>query len=215
MIGYLCGVAADRAWQDLVTNLVSFEKFIHPVNGVSFGYLSSIQCQLIFHYDYQNLLTKLWPQEITDWVKSKKKDVVPIIKQDMYCTQFTEWWGGLQPSWHQFQGANSPLNLVCETLKAETWQALKKGGTSGIYVVVMDLSWWIKGQQNKCNANAWAVVDDLSWVIQQMSGGQDSLMSTVQKWHCDHESQGYKGEHQSLQKWRYAIQTSVTVILAC
>ena len=74
------------------------------------------------------------------------------------------------------------------------WQALKKGGTSGIYVVVMGLLWWIKGQQNECDTNAWAVVDDLSWVIQEMSDGLNSLASTAQK-------------------RRYVIQSSV--ILAC
>ena len=116
-----------------------------------------------------------------------------------------EWWGGLQPSWCQFKGANGLLNLVHETPKAETWQALKKGGTSGIYIVVMALSWWIKGQQNKHDANAWAVVDDLSWVIRQMSDGQDSLTSAIQKQHRDHECQGNKVENQPLQKRRYAI----------
>ena len=124
-----------------------------------------------------------------------------------------EWWGGLQPSWHQFQGTNGRLNLVRETLKAEMWQALKKGGTSGIYIVVMGLLWWIKGQQNGHDANAWIVVDDLSWVIQQMSDGRNSLALTVQKQDHDDESQGYEGEDQPLQKWRYVIQSSV--ILAC
>ena len=49
MIGYLRAVAADRAWQDLVTNLVGFEKVGHPSSGVSLFYFSSIKCQLIFH----------------------------------------------------------------------------------------------------------------------------------------------------------------------
>ena len=35
MIGYLHGVAADRAWQDLVTCFVTFEKTGRPTNGVS------------------------------------------------------------------------------------------------------------------------------------------------------------------------------------
>jgi hypothetical protein len=35
MIGYLRGVTADRAWQDLVTRFVAFEKTGRPTNGVS------------------------------------------------------------------------------------------------------------------------------------------------------------------------------------
>jgi len=204
MIGYLREVAPDRVWQDLVMNLVHFEKFGHPRNGVSFGYILSIKHQPIFHYDYQNLSTKSRPHEIADWVRSKKKDVVPAIKQDVYGPVFMEWWGGLQPAWHQFQGAIGPLDLVCDVPKAETWQALKKGGTSGMYIVVMGLSWWIKGQKER-NANAWAVVDDLSWVIRQMSDGQDSLASTSQKRDHEHESQSNEVEDQPLQKQRYVI----------
>lgn len=149
--------------------------------------------------------TKSRPQEVSDWIKSKKKDIVPSINPDVYGARFMEWWGGLQPSWRQFKGGNSLLHLVRETPKAETWQALKKGGTSGIYVVVMALSWWIKGQRNERDANAWAVVDDLSWVIQQMSDGHDSLASTVQKRPHDHGCQGNEVEDQPLQKRRYAF----------
>ena len=35
MIGYLHGVAVDKAWQDLVTNFVAFEKAGHAASGVS------------------------------------------------------------------------------------------------------------------------------------------------------------------------------------
>ena len=49
MIGYLRAVAADRAWQDLLMNLVGFEKVGRPSSGVSLFYFSSIKCQLIFH----------------------------------------------------------------------------------------------------------------------------------------------------------------------
>ena len=148
---------------------------------------------------------KSQPQEVSDWIKSKKKDIVPSINPDVYGARFMEWWGGLQPSWRQFKGGNSLLHLVRETPKAETWQALKKGGTSGIYVVVMALSWWIKGQRNERDANAWAIVDDLSWVIRQMSDGHDSLASTVQKRPHDHGCQGNEVEDQPLQKQRYAF----------
>jgi hypothetical protein len=40
-IAYLCGVAEDAAWQDLITHLVEFEKS-GPPNRVSFIVLSLI-----------------------------------------------------------------------------------------------------------------------------------------------------------------------------
>ena len=56
-----------------------------------------------------------------------------------------------------------------KTPKGETWQVLRKGGTAGIYVVVVALSWWIKAQQVQRDNTAWMAVDDLSWVIRQMT----------------------------------------------
>ena len=72
----------------------------------------------------------------------------------------------LQPPWQK----DKDLLLVHfhDILSNETWQVLWKGGTVGIYVVIVGLSWWIKAQQPKHDDDAWCTIDDLSWVIQQM-----------------------------------------------
>ena len=60
---------------------------------------------------------------------------------------------------------------------------MRRGGTAGIYVVVMALSWWIKSQLVECDdgdVNAWTAVDDISWVIHQMTEGSTPPMP-VQK----------------------------------
>ena len=100
-----------------------------------------------------------------DWIKSKKKDIVPFINLTAYGVCFTEWWGRMQPSWRLFQEPDCPLDLIRETPETKTWQGLKKGGIAGIYIAVMGLSWWIKAQRNKLDPNAWAAVDNLSWVV--------------------------------------------------
>ena len=87
----------------------------------------------------------------------------------------------MQPAWQHFQGADGPLNLGPDALMDETWNGLKKGGTAGIYVVMVGLSWWIRAQHNQPDANTWAAVDDLSWVIQQMSNASDTDSSALQK----------------------------------
>ena len=112
-----------------------------------------------------------------------------------------QWWGMMQPSWWLFQGLDGPLDLVQETPKAETWQGLKKGGMAGIYIVVMGLSWWVKVQQNKPDPNAWAAVNDLSWVVQQMSNTPDTL--TLKKRRCEPESEGKEDNEQSEHKRQY------------
>jgi hypothetical protein len=63
----------------------------------------------------------------------------------------------------------------------EGWQTLKKGGTSGIYVVVVGLSWWVKAQDTERDADVWALVDDLLWVIQQMKKDMGLIIPLSQK----------------------------------
>ena len=49
----------------------------------------------------------------------------------------------------------------------ETSQTLRKGGTSGIYIVIVGLSWWVKAQLAE-DMDAWTLVNDLAWVLQQL-----------------------------------------------
>ena len=48
--------------------------------------------------------------------------------------------------------------------QGETWQTLKKGGTSGIYVVIMGLSWLIEAEQSEHakhdETDTWTLVED-------------------------------------------------------
>lgn len=60
--------------------------------------------------------------------------------------------------------------LLREVPRDETWQAIKKGGTAGIYVAIVGLSWWVKTQPVDDSTNLWMVVDDILWVIQQFNG---------------------------------------------
>ena len=82
--------------------------------------------------------------------------------------------------------------------KGETWQALRKGGTAGIYIVVMGLSWWIKTQQAERDANAWSTVEDLLWVIQHMNQytASGAPVPPVPKKRAHDENGGDKGEGQ-------------------
>jgi hypothetical protein len=64
-----------------------------------------------------------------------------------------------------------------------------KGGKTGINVVVMGLSWWVMAQCDKRDVNAWFIVDDLKWVIQEMKRDKASPL-TPQKRPCDTEDEG-------------------------
>jgi hypothetical protein len=111
------------------------------------------------------LPTKCRPSQVTDWIKSKKKDVAPLVDLGSYGDQFMKWWRMMQPSWRIPKEGDL---LVCKAPIDGNWQVLRKGGTSGIYTVVMGLSWWIKAQGIAHDVNAWTTVSDLLWVIKEM-----------------------------------------------
>ena len=82
----------------------------------------------------------------------------------------------MQPDWRK-EGES----LVCDVPRGETWQALRKGGTAGMYVIIVGLSWWVKAQLAERDPIAWTVVDDLLWVIQEMKKGMAPFVSAPQK----------------------------------
>lgn len=63
----------------------------------------------------------------------------------------------------------------------ETWQTLRKGGTSGIYVIVMGLSWWVTAQRARRDTNAWTLVDDILWVLREMKRDMAPAVPAPQK----------------------------------
>ena len=59
--------------------------------------------------------------------------------------------------------------------------SLWKGGSAGIYMVVIGLSWWNKAQDMKCDADTWIMVDDLKWVIHQMYETHSSYLTGTKR----------------------------------
>ena len=110
---------------------------------------------------------KCQPQEVSDWIQSKKKDVIPPIKPAVFSKRFVEWWTVIQPDWRKDEVAT--LIFFRDIPQGENWQGMRKGGTASIYVVIMALSWWIKAQQAEPDAEAWSTIDNVLWVIQQLN----------------------------------------------
>lgn len=75
----------------------------------------------------------------------------------------------MQPGWRK-DDVRSLVTLVLyrDTPPRETWQGLRKGGTAGMYVIIMGLSWWIKAQLSERDPEVWSSIEDVSWVLQQI-----------------------------------------------
>lgn len=105
----------------------------------------------------------------------------------------------MQPSWRMKGGL-----LNHDVPEDETWQMLNKGGTSGIYIVIVGLSWWVNAQLTDQDTHAWSLVDDLSWVLQRMK--ESSAVLIPQK-------RAHEGDDQLLPRKRYAMNTVHYLIL--
>jgi len=101
---------------------------------------------------------------------------VPSLNVRLYGKIFKEWWAKIQLSWRN-EGGTFMRNVPQD----KTWQTLKKGGTTGIYVVVIGLSWWVTAQHAERDADVWTLINDLLWVIQQMKKCMGSITPLSQK----------------------------------
>jgi len=107
------------------------------------------------------------PQEVALWIKRhlKKKHEAVSVLPDEYGPRFVAWWRSIQPSWRTLPDGG----YAKATPDDENWASLGKGGSAGLYIVVMALSWWIRALDlTGVNSTAWDVVDDVLWVVQQI-----------------------------------------------
>ncbi len=102
------------------------------------------------------------------WVKRhihKKHELVTVVPAN-FGPRFSAWWAALQPSWRLQDG--DIFSKVPP--KDETWSIVGKGGSAGLYIVIMTLSWWINSLDHDDMAlSAWQIVADITWVLQQVS----------------------------------------------
>ena len=121
--------------------------------------------------------------------------MVPSVAPTQFGSRFSEWWMSMQPGWRKDGGRSiTTLVLFRDTPLGETWQGLKKGGTAGIYVIVLALSWWIKAQLTECNPMVWSAVEDVSWVVQQMKNNMVSHVPSKKRARDDDGEEKTEGQ---------------------
>jgi hypothetical protein len=95
---------------------------------------------------------------------------------DDYEPQFCSWWSALQPSWQILPSGQYSREVPAD----ETWANLRKSGSSGIYIVIMALSWWARAviateAADTEHASFWSIVDDFQWVLNQLCDNERKL----------------------------------------
>lgn len=72
----------------------------------------------------------------------------------------------MQPAWRRLADGT----LAKGTPDDKKWGSLMKGGTAGIYTVVVALSWWIKALDTVADGgDASVAIRDVTWVLEQFS----------------------------------------------
>ena len=88
------------------------------------------------------------------------------VNAKKYGLSFMAWWIAIQPEWRMAEDGS----FKYEVPKDEEWLVLHKGGTAGVYTVIVALSWWIRALTPDISSfHTWGAVHDVQWVINQIN----------------------------------------------
>ncbi|KAI0245466.1 hypothetical protein BJV78DRAFT_1287779 [Lactifluus subvellereus] len=138
-------VSADVYWQALVTEWAQYEA-LNPLEG--------------------RLPTASRPEEVHWWIKRKRLiSLLPHIeKPSEFGAVWRMWWVKMQPAW---RGGES----LVKTLPPDAdWEPILRGGSNGLSMVVIALSWWIHatGSDIDHDLELSATIDDVKWVFSEL-----------------------------------------------
>ena len=111
----------------------------------------------------QRLPTIDRPEEIHWWIKRKKPVSLPprVDKPSEFGLTWKNWWTAMQPEWRK----GDPL---VKTAPADVdWALLMRGGSNGLALVVMSLSWWV-GAVDAPDLDLSVAIDDVNWVLSEL-----------------------------------------------
>lgn len=117
---YLNGVSTDPEWQEMVACWVKFETGIVLRGGGGSGRVG----------------VGLRPKEMARWLSSRNYGAVPKLKSSSgFADEWEKWWADLRKG----KNGRAPDGEIGDL------SGIKKGGPSGIVVVLIGLAWWNVG----------------------------------------------------------------------
>ena len=102
---------------------------------------------------------------------SHPEEALPlIVDPTKYGPSFMAWWSALQPAWRvalPSSESDDGQALFTKNVPAdESWATLEKGGSAGLYFVIMALLWWVQAVgPDSSDVGALAVIEDFYWVL--------------------------------------------------
>jgi hypothetical protein len=113
------------------------------------------------------------PEEVQWWIKRKRlvSLLPPVEKPSEFGAMWMLWWVRMQPTWRGGESLVKTLPIDAD------WEPILRGGSNGLSMVVMALSWWVHatGQNGQQDLELSVAIDDVKWVLSELA----AMLSTV------------------------------------
>lgn len=94
--------------------------------------------------------------------RHKQPALIPKVKPAEFGAEWLRWWKATQPVWRRD-------SLSQDVPSNEDWKTLKCGGSNGLVLVIMAISWWLSSFSSTSPTDAfWSSVTDVTWVLSQV-----------------------------------------------
>ncbi len=94
------------------------------------------------------------------------------------------WWVKIQPTWRGGESLNKTLPTDAN------WEPILRGGSNGLSMVVMALSWWIQaiGSIQQQDEKLSTAIHDITWVLSKLVSMLSSASMDTEKKHSRKEN---------------------------
>ena len=149
---------------------------VRSLEPTRWGEFPSSLFVILLHVPLQRLPTTSRPEEVQWWIKRKKiPGSLPHIKKPSeFGAVWTSWWVKMQPAWCGGE-------FLVRTLPTDAdWEPILRGGSNGLSMVVMALSWWVHAtESNGQDSELLVAIDDVKWVFSKLVATLLTSMTTA------------------------------------
>ncbi|KAH6869703.1 hypothetical protein BKA70DRAFT_1242268 [Coprinopsis sp. MPI-PUGE-AT-0042] len=157
-------------------HLASLWEYLVGINALRCGRIS---CTAISNL--RSMPTTVRPSEVALWMKRHRKAATPReVEREDFGPRVLTWWHALQPTWRIPASTSTPGMYKRD--EEGSLDCLRKGGPSGIFLIVLAIGWWISAHgDEEISAGVTEILEDVTWVLTQLSGGTTSSTTTIQR----------------------------------
>jgi hypothetical protein len=121
----------------------------------------------------QRLPTTSRPEEVQWWIKRKRAVSLlpPVKKPSEFGAMWMLWWVKMQPTWRGGESLVKTLPIDAD------WEPILRGGSNGLSMVLVALSWWVHamGLNGEQDLKLSMAIEDVKWVLSELV----AMLSTV------------------------------------